>query len=1057
MFRALWTRLPFALIALLTLSVSALAAAPVIIEETHRDLSRPIAEMAAEADRNAAASPKLAQEEFLEREREEAEAKAKPEAAFPTLSPSAVRAAVPRAATAAAPLASTITAGLNFDGLNVSTGGWTQPDANIAVGATQVVQVVNTRYAVYDKTTGSLVAGPFLLNTLWGNFGGGCQTSNSGDPIVQYDQAAGRWIFSEHATPTGGPYLQCIAISQTSNAAGSYYRYSFSLSGSNFPDYPKLSVWPDAYYITIDEENPTTFAIIDAVACALQRSAMLTGAAATAQCFHTANSNQHSLLSASWDGATAPPTGSTMPIVGQGTSTALNLWQFHVDFTTPTNSTFTGPTAVPVTSFTRACLGGVCIPQPGTTQQLDSLGDRVMYRAAYRNFGDHESLLVTHSVNTNGVVGLRWYELRSPHSATTVFQTGTYSPDTQYRWMPSIGMDHVGDIAIGYSESSATQAPSIYYTGRLSTDPSGMLQTENLMFAGIGSATGVNRWGDYTGIAIDPVDDCTFWYTNQYLPANGSANWNTRIASFSFPACTASLNPVTFSPTSLSFPTTNVGSTSQLTATLTNGQAVPLNISSIGITGDFSQTNTCGSQVAANGSCTFTVTFAPTLSGARTGQIQVTDDATGSPQTLSLSGTGAGASLTFSTTLLSFGNQVVATTSANKSVTVTNTGTSSVTVTSVSSTGNFAQTNTCAGVLLAPAATCTITVNFTPTAALTYGGEITMASTASGSPQVLNLSGVGIGSFTIAPVSISFANTNVGSVSAASTVTVTNNLSTSVAVSFSGSSVFTVASGGATPCGATLAGKAKCTLSATFAPVANGSFKSGLTITAGSSTQVVKTQGTGQAGSAQTLTFSPANIGFGNQVINTTSTNTTLTLTNKGTSTLTLTSISATGGFSATAGGATPCGATLAVNASCTVLVNFTPTNNTTYNGAVNVVNNTSQSPMILNLTGTGVLPLSMSPTALIFPTTTVGTVSLAQNVTITNNQATSLTLTSISVSGQYGIASNTCGASLASRASCVVGITFQPAAVGTTNGQLTVAFPGAVATQEASLSGVGQ
>lgn len=1036
------------------------AQGPVVIQEVKHDHSRPVAEMAAEAEQNPAASAKLAQEVFLEQQREEREEAAErgsPVAAFPTLSPETVRTATARATAqpAAALPPSMFTAGLNFDGLNVSTGGWTQPDANLAVGATQVVQIVNTRYAVYNKTTGILVSGPFLLNTLWGNFGGGCQTSNSGDPIVIYDQAAGRWVFSEHATPSGGPYLQCLAVSQTGDATGSYFRYSFALSGGNFPDYPKLSVWPDAYYVTLDQQNPTTFVTLNAVACALNRNAMLTGAAATAQCFSTANANQHSILPASWDGATPPPTGATIPIIGEGTTTGLYLWQFHVDFTTPSNSTFTGPTTVPVNSFVRACSGGSCIPQPGTTQLLDSLGDRLMYRAAYRNFGDHESLVVSHALNTSGVVGIRWYEFRDPEHTPTIFQQGIYAPDAKYRWMSSIGMDRLGDIGLGYSVSSSTQIPSIYYTGRLSTDTLGTLQTETLMFTGIGSETSNNRWGDYSGLAIDPTDDCTFWYTNQYLPANGSANWNTRVASFSFPSCIASLNPVSFTPTSLPFPSVNVGSTSVLTATLNNAQSAVLNITNVAITGDYTQTNDCGTIVAANGSCTFTVTFAPTVDGTRTGSITVTDDANGSPQILTLTGTGAVVTLTYSSTLLTLGNQIVGTTSTGKSVTVTNAGTMNATITAIATTGNFAQTNTCS--TLIPGATCTITATFTPTAVVNYGGDLTITSNATGSPQVVGLSGVGIATLTVSPTAITFATTNVGSTSAATGVTITNNQSTSTSITFAASGTFNAVAGGTTPCGSSLASKARCTLQVTFSPVANGAVKGGLTITAGTSSPVIKLQGTGQNGASQTLTFSPASIGFGNVVIGATSPNTTVTVTNKGTTTISFTGITASGGFSVVAGGATPCGSTLAVNAKCTELVSFAPANATAYNGAVNFANDTAQNPMTLNLTGTGVLPLALSPSALIFPATTVGTSSLPQNITITNNQATAITLSSVGVSGQYSISSNTCGATLNAAASCVVGIVFQPASIGTIGGQLTVSFPGAIATQEASLSGTGQ
>jgi hypothetical protein len=215
-----------------------------------------------------------------------------------------------------------------------------------------------------------------------------------------------------------------------------------------------------------------------------------------------------------------------------------------VDFATPANSTLTGPTNISVAAFTAACNGGgACIPQPGTSQKLDSLADRLMYRLAYRNFGTHESLVVNHSVAVGGrgqnkSVGVRWYELRNPNGAPAVFQQGTFSPDSTYRWMGSIAMDKVGNMALGYSASSSGLLPSIRYTGRLVTDPLGTMQTENTIKAGAGSQQrNLNRWGDYSSMAVDPVDGCTFWYTNEYLKANGTFNWSTQIASFKFPSC----------------------------------------------------------------------------------------------------------------------------------------------------------------------------------------------------------------------------------------------------------------------------------------------------------------------------------------------------------------------------------------------------------------------------------------------------------------------------------------------------------------------------------------
>lgn len=452
------------------------------------------------------------------------------------------------------------TSGLNFAGIGDTSNTPANPcncapsDTNGAVGATQFVQWVNTAFAVYDKTTGGRVMGPTAGNTLWSGFGGGCQTNNDGDPIAQYDKIANRWVLTQFSVSTT-PFLQCIAVSTTSDATGTYNRYAFSFGNTQFPDYPKLGVWPDAYYMSFNIfNNGQTFA--GAKACAFDRNAMLTGAAATSVCFQESTSVA-SLLPSDLDGASTtlggpgstsstglPPAGSPDFFLNFGTN-SLNLFKFHVDFTTPSNSTFTGPTVIAVAAFTAACSGGgSCIPQPNTNNQLDSLADRLMYRLAYRHFSDgHESLVVTHSVTVSGnrhssVTGLRWYELRNPNGTPTVFQQGTYAPDSNSRWMGSIAMDQVGDIAIGYSVSSSSVFPSIRYTGRVPTDALGTLEAENSILAGSGSQTGtLHRWGDYSSISVDPVDDCTFWYTTEYLQASGSFNWSTQIASFKFPGC----------------------------------------------------------------------------------------------------------------------------------------------------------------------------------------------------------------------------------------------------------------------------------------------------------------------------------------------------------------------------------------------------------------------------------------------------------------------------------------------------------------------------------------
>ena len=499
------------------------------------------------------------------------------------------------------------------------------PDTNGAVGATQYVQWVNESFAVFDKATGALIHGPVAGNSLWSGFGGGCQTNNDGDPVVQYDKAANRWVFTQFSVSTK-PYLQCVAVSTTSDATGTYNRYSFSQP--NFPDYPKLGVWPDGYYISFNMFSGNTF--VGGRACAFDRTAMLAGAAATQICFQLSNSFG-GLLPSDLDGSTAPPAGSPNFFLAFDTN-SLDLWKFHADFATPANSTFNGPTNIPVAAFSAACGGGgTCIPQLGTNQQLDSLADRLMYRLAYRNFGGHESLVANHSVTAGSSVGVRWYELRSPNGTPAVFQQGTYAPDSSYRWMGSIGMDKAGNIALGYSVSSASMNPAIRYTGRTPADPLGTLQAENIITTGTGSQNGgLSRWGDYTAMTIDPGDDCTFFYTNEYLKATGSFNWSTRIASFKFPSCTSAppvLTTISVSPGSASVQT---GGTKQFTATGLDQFGSPMSpqpsftwsvtgVGSVDSTGLFSAGSTAGSSTvkaasgSVSGTASVTVTAAPVL------------------------------------------------------------------------------------------------------------------------------------------------------------------------------------------------------------------------------------------------------------------------------------------------------------------------------------------------------------------------------------------------------------------------------------------------------------
>jgi hypothetical protein len=638
------------------------------------------------------------------------------------------------------------TLGLNFEGLGQGQYGFVMeaapPDTNGTVGATQYVQWVNLEYAVFDKASGAKVAGPFEGNSVWAGFGGQCQTTNDGDPIVQYDKIANRWILTQFAVETT-PFLQCVAVSTTSDATGTYNRYAFSF-GSNFPDYPKLGVWPDAYYITFNMFGPINF--LGADPCAMDRNKMLNGQTATIICFQQ-NSSIGNMLPSDMDGTIQPAAGEPGFFLNFGTN-SLRLWKFHVDFATPANSTFTGPTTLSVSNFSTLCGGGTCVVQPGTTQRLDSLADRLMYRLAYRKFADgHEALVVNHAITS----GERWYEIHDPNGTPTVFQQGTFSPDSSTRWMGSVAMDQSGDIALGYSVSSSSVFPSVFFTGRVPGDAPGTMESEQLIVNGAGSQTGgLSRWGDYSAMTIDPADDCTFWYTQEYIKANGSFNWNTRIANFKFNSCGGGGGggpQVTLSTTALNFKKVPIGQTSSpQTVTVTNTGGATLNISSIAASGDYHiSNNTCGATLTAAANCAVSVTFTPTKKGARNGTLTFNDDAPNSPQTVSLKGTGQ--SIMVAPTSLNFGTVAVGHTSSQQNVTVTNVGTTTVTFTGFAFAGGAAgdyliSANGC-GATIAPGANCSVGVEFKPTKTGTRNAKLNVKNNGGGSPSSVSVTGVG--------------------------------------------------------------------------------------------------------------------------------------------------------------------------------------------------------------------------------------------------------------------------------------------------------------------------
>ncbi len=479
----------------------------------------------------------------------------------------------------------------SFGGIGAN--GSIPPDPNIAVGKNDsstgvgyIVQVVNSEIAVFDKT-GTLLTSPVKLSSLWSSLGGGCATNNAGDPIVQYDTAADRWLVSQLGS-LSAPYSECIAVSQTNDPRGAYNLYSYSF-GNNLNDYPKFGVWPTAsnpaYLASYNLfANGQTF--MGAALCAYDRNAMLSGAGSPAQICATV-ANDGGFLPADLDGATPPSDGTPGYFLNFETLSTLRLYQLaQLDFPTGTAALTEVAPDITVASFSEACSGGTCVVQPNN-QKLDSLGDRLMYRLAYRVFsGDHVAMVVNHSVTAGSSVGVRWYELRQPAAggAFSLYQQGTFAPDSAYRWMGSAAMDGAGNIALGYSRSSGSIYPSITFTSRTPTTPAGTMGAETVLQAGNGAQTTYSRWGDYTSLRIDPSDDTTFWYTNEYYTSNSpffNYLWSTAIGSFTINASSTADFSLSASPSSL---TVTRGSSSPTTVTVTavNGSS-SVNLSVTGL------------------------------------------------------------------------------------------------------------------------------------------------------------------------------------------------------------------------------------------------------------------------------------------------------------------------------------------------------------------------------------------------------------------------------------------------------------------------------------------
>ena len=456
----------------------------------------------------------------------------------------------------------------NADNFTVLGGRVLPPDTNGDVGPNHYVQTVNLLLRVFDKT-GAPLTPPIPMSSLFTALGGICSTNNNGDPIALYDPLADRWLLSQFAFTGGGttpPYHQCIAISQTGDPTGAYYTWDFIMPGNNLNDYPHFGVWPDAYYMT-DHQFLFGGSFNGSGAFAFNRAKMLAGDPTSNFIYFDLALVDPAIgghLSSDLDGP-PPPVGTpnyfAYPIATEfgDAIDGIRIFDFHVDFATPASSTFTeraeSPIAVAAYDPNMCAFSRNCISQPppaGPTTFVDAISDRFMHRMQYRNFGGYESLVVSHTVDVGGDhAAPRYYEVRRtlPGGTFAVNEQASFAPDADNRWMPSAAMDHQGNLAVGYSVSSTTTFPSIRYAGRLAGDPPNSLaQGEATLVAGAGVQTHTSgRWGDYSALSVDPADDCTFWYTQEYYTATGelcpttttTACWKTQIGSFTFPGCTA--------------------------------------------------------------------------------------------------------------------------------------------------------------------------------------------------------------------------------------------------------------------------------------------------------------------------------------------------------------------------------------------------------------------------------------------------------------------------------------------------------------------------------------
>ena len=726
----------------------------------------------------------------------------------------------------------------------------------------------------------------------------------------------------------------------------------------------------------------------------------------------------------------------------------------------------------------------VCIPQPSTAAtgiHIDSLADRIQQFFHYTSNGGkgsnwtsaHDIQITPNATSrTQTEADVRILQ-RNTSTPNAVYVAADYpvvdpSDGNAYVALPSVARDKAGNLQgiLGISGSGVNEHPGLdslfLNAGTLTSSTYGYIASPLTDGDAEDTDTLNYRWGDWYSAVLDPSDSCTVWVAGEYLPSNRTTEpyWYTEMASLP-PASTCAGGPVLLSNVSLSFGSQETGvESAPLVETITNNQTVTLNVTGIAVgSPDFTQTNTCQQPIAPQGTCTISVYFTPLVSGTQRGSLVITDDASNnSMQTIALAGSGAASSIALSASTLAFGNQALNTPSAGQSLTVTNNGFADVTVSSLSASGGYAETDNCTGSLLVAGQSCTITATFTPVTSGNLAGTITINDNAAGAPHIVTLTGAGQLAVSFSS-NLTFSAVNVGSSSAAQTMTMSNNESQTLSFTYGTSGDFSAVGNGTTPCNGTLAAKAKCTFGVTFAPTFNGQIKGALTVGYNGTVASGGLTGTGQGGASAPLTFSPANLSFGNVAL-TTSSSKTVTIKNAGSASLTINSITGSGYYVAAPSGTTPCSGTLSSGKTCTMTVTFTPLVTGTSVAGITITDSASVSTQIQDVTGNGLLPVTLSPSTLSFGTVTAGSTSAVQVVTVTNNQSVATPINSVMASGDFIYAtggSTPCGASIPANGTCTLGVEFSPASSGAISGNLTLNYAASSSPQVVSLSGTGQ